>query len=74
MGTIEENEGKKVLVWLVICYNQALAKIKKIIDIEKLDHTKTLVNTDDKLVLFGGIICQMLEKCFDINDMCYKRW
>ena len=74
MGTVEENEGKKVLVWLVICYNQTLAKIKKIIDIEKLDHTKTLINTDDKLVLFGGIICQMLEKCFDINDMCYRRW
>ena len=46
--------------------DKLLGKIKKIIDIEKLDDSKIV--TDNKLP--NDIT---LKKCWDINDMCYER-
>ena len=44
-----------------------LDKIEKIIDIKKIDDTKTLIDADDKL------LNDITLKCCNFNNMCYKR-
>ena len=66
IGKVEEHEGKKYLMVNNYKRGKLLGKIKKIIDIEKLDDSKIL--TDNKLP--NDIT---LKKCWDINDMCYER-
>ena len=46
--------------------DKVLVKIKELKGIEKLDDTNIFVDTDDKLL--DDIT---LEKCCNINDMCY---
>ena len=48
--------------------NKVLDKINETIGIEKLDNTKILIYTDDKLP--DG---KTIQSC-DINEMRYKRW
>lgn len=57
--------GKKYLIVNGNVLNEALNKIKKIIDFEKFDNTKKLIDTYDKL--------PNDERCSHINYMCYKR-
>ena len=49
---IREHEGKKRKKYMMVedyMVGRVLNKIKKIIDIEKFDDTKILIETDDKL-------------------------
>ena len=49
MGQTEEHEGSKHLMCDDYMLDKVLGKIKEIIGIEKVDDTKILINTDDKL-------------------------
>ena len=49
IGKTEELEGRKYLVVDHCMVDKVLDRIKEIIDIEKLDNTKNLINTEDKL-------------------------
>ena len=49
VGKIEEYFGKKYLALDDNNLEKVLDKIKKLIGIEKIDNTKNLIETDDKL-------------------------
>ena len=49
MGKVKKHEGKKCLKITDYVLNKVLDKIKEVIDIEKFNDTKTLIDTDDKL-------------------------
>ena len=50
MGKIEKHEGKKCVMVADFMLDKVFDKIKEIIDIKKLDDTKFLIDTDDKLL------------------------
>ena len=58
MGKAKEHK-KKYLVIDDYVINKLLDKIKEIIDIEKFDNTKILIETDDKLpddIIFKNVV------------------
>ena len=60
-------KGKKLIVDYYMVH-KVLDKIKVIIEMEKFDDIKTLIDIDNKLPVDIA-----LEKCCDINYMCYER-
>ena len=49
MGKTEEHEGKKYCWLMIICHIKHQTKFKKIIDTEKFNDTKILIDSDHKL-------------------------
>ena len=68
MGRIEEHEGSKHLMGDDYMLDKVLDKIKEIIGIEKVDDTKILINTDDKLLDITSKNAVILITCIIKND------
>ena len=70
IGQIEEHEGKKYLMVDDYMLNKALEKIQNITSIEKLDETKILINTDNKLpddVTLKNVLISMICIIRDVD-------
>ena len=62
---IEEHEGNKYLMVDDCMLDKVSDKVKEIIDMDKFDHGKILIDMDDKLPEYFNLKN-------DTNDMCYK--
>ena len=70
MGKVKQNEGKKKLMINDCVINKVLDKTKEVIDNEKFDSTKILIDTDNRLkddINFKNVL--ILMTCVD-NDNC----